>query len=111
MTELFEPNDSSEHRLQRLIELNRQLDEIIRGGDAKLDSLKARIEAHAAQSSYAVAIENIRLQRKISKLTIIILVFTIVAAIAGTVQAVCAVASYRLALHQQKIPPSVRQAR
>ncbi|MEP6820872.1 MAG: hypothetical protein ABI946_00820 [Chthoniobacterales bacterium] len=109
MSEPSEPDDSD--RLRRLRELNRKLDQIIRDGDAKLHSLEDRVLAHSAQSSYAVAIENIYLQRTIRKLTIVILVFTIIAALAGSIQATYAVLSYYYPHHQLQQEGSPPQAK
>jgi hypothetical protein len=60
-----EPHDDSDRRLERLRQLNRKLDEIIRDGDTKLPQLLA----HVADTSTAAAIESLELQREVRDMT------------------------------------------
>ena len=60
-----EPNDDSDRRLQRLRELNRKLDEIIRDGETKLSPLLANV----ANIEAAAAIESLELQREVRDMT------------------------------------------
>jgi hypothetical protein len=104
-----EPHDDSDRRLERLRQLNRKLDEIIRDGDTKLPQLLA----HVADTSTAAAIESLELQREVRDMTLWIKWLTIIITVLTLVMAYVSVAgrnhTFTSSDHAAATPPQSNQ--